>query len=163
MSEMIKSPVELVVGAVRSLNTPVRDISVLVDAMGLMGQGLLFPPSVKGWDGGRAWINTATLFTRQNILCFLLTGKMPVGYDALKGEEPYDPSELLADLRDSGGRGGGSAPEPEAVADYLLRFALGTNTGRNRASLTEFLAKHGNRAPAAWSAAEALLDWLELG
>lgn len=140
MNEMIKSPTELVVGAVRSLNTPVRDIQVLVDAMGMMGQSLLFPPSVKGWDGGRAWINTATLFTRQNIMCFLLTGKRPVGYDPMKDVEKYDPSELLADLRDSGG-----GTDPDSVADYLLRFALGNNTPRNRATLTEFLAQHGNR------------------
>jgi uncharacterized protein (DUF1800 family) len=141
MNEMIKSPTELVVGAVRSLNTPVRDIDVLVDAMGLMGQSLLFPPSVKGWDGGRAWINTATLYTRQNIMCFLLTGQMPAGRrDALKDIEKYDPTDLLADLRDSGG-----GTDPEAVADYLLRFALGNNTPRNRAVLTDFLALHGNR------------------
>ncbi len=141
MNEMIKSPAELVVGAVRSLNTPVRDIDVLVDAMGLMGQSLLFPPSVKGWDGGRAWINTSTLYTRQNILCFLLTGQKPAGRrDALGDIEKYDPSELLADLRDSGG-----GAEAESVADYLLRFALGNRTARNRAALTEFLARHGNR------------------
>ncbi len=141
MSEMIKSPLELVVGAVRSLNTPVRDLDVLTDATGLMGQSLFFPPSVKGWDGGRAWVNTSTLFTRQNIMCFLLTGQMPAGRrDALKDIEKYDPTELLADLRDSGG-----GADPEAVADYLLRFALGNNTARNRAVLTDFLGQHGNR------------------
>ena len=31
-----------------------------------MGQDLLDPPSVKGWDGGPAWINTATLLARIN-------------------------------------------------------------------------------------------------
>ena len=141
MSEMIKSPVELVVGAVRSLNTPARDLDVLVDATGLMGQNLLFPPSVKGWDGGRAWINTSTLYTRQNILCFLLTGQMTRGRrDANAAVEKYDPSGLLADLRNTG-----SGTDPESVAAYLLRFALGNNTPRNRATLTDFLAQHGNR------------------
>ena len=29
-----------------------------------MGQDLFAPPSVKGWDGGVAWINTSTLMSR---------------------------------------------------------------------------------------------------
>src|SRR5690606_632767 len=72
MAEQIKSPAQLVVGAVRSLLTPVRDLSALLDAMDLMGQNIMAPPSVKGWDGGRSWINTSTLFARQNTLSFLL-------------------------------------------------------------------------------------------
>jgi len=33
-------------------------------AMRLMGQDLFAPPTVKGWDGGTAWINTSTLMSR---------------------------------------------------------------------------------------------------
>ncbi len=33
-------------------------------AMRAMGQDLFAPPSVKGWDGGAAWINTSTLMSR---------------------------------------------------------------------------------------------------
>ena len=36
----------------------------LVNAMRNMGQSLLEPPSVKGWDGGTLWINTDTIQTR---------------------------------------------------------------------------------------------------
>ncbi len=36
----------------------------LTVAMAGMGQDLLSPPSVKGWDGGARWINTATLLAR---------------------------------------------------------------------------------------------------
>ena len=35
-------------------------------AMRSMGQDLLAPPSVKGWDGGETWINTSTLLARIN-------------------------------------------------------------------------------------------------
>ncbi|MBV9848889.1 MAG: DUF1800 domain-containing protein [Armatimonadetes bacterium] len=35
-------------------------------AMRAMGQDILDPPSVKGWDGGPAWINTATMMARLN-------------------------------------------------------------------------------------------------
>ena len=35
-------------------------------AMRAMGQDLLAPPTVKGWDGGTNWINTSTLLARIN-------------------------------------------------------------------------------------------------
>lgn len=73
----IKSPVDLVVGAIRTMRTPTRNLGVLLDAMARMGQEILFPPTVAGWAGGRAWINTATLLTRQNTLVYLLTGVTP--------------------------------------------------------------------------------------
>ncbi|MBL8763121.1 MAG: DUF1800 domain-containing protein [Phycisphaerae bacterium] len=140
-AEQIKSPVQLVVGAVRSLGAPPRDLSVLLDAMNLMGQNLLFPPSVKGWDGGRAWINTATLFVRQNILAYLLTGKTPTGYDAMAGSEKYDPMKLLTplDAADPTAR-----RDPAKVADFLTRFALGRPSPESREPLLAFLASHSN-------------------
>ncbi len=41
-------------------------LALLPNAMRNMGQDILDPPSVKGWDGGPAWINTATLLARIN-------------------------------------------------------------------------------------------------
>ncbi len=44
-----------------------RRIAILAGlptAMRSMGQNLFAPPSVKGWDGGTAWINTSTLMSR---------------------------------------------------------------------------------------------------
>jgi len=142
VNERIKSPVELVVGAVRSLNAPVRDLGVLAAATSAMGQNVFFPPSVKGWDGGRSWINTSTLFIRQNIMCFLLTGKLPVGYDALKDVEKFDPSPLLEQLARTDSA---AASSPEAVVDYLLRFATGAPAQHNRATLQTFLKDHGGK------------------
>jgi uncharacterized protein (DUF1800 family) len=140
-NEMIKSPVELIVGAVRSLNTPVRELGVLIAAVGAMGQNLFHPPSVKGWDGGRSRINTSTLFIRLNILCNLLTGKLPVGYDALSREEPYNPAPLLDQLALLGG----ADRDPDRVVDYLLRFALGSPPPATRATLRAFVRQHGDR------------------
>lgn len=61
----IKSPVEYVVGVARSLQTkaPVR---TLIDSVNQMGQRLLEPPSVKGWNGHRAWLNSSTALLRLN-------------------------------------------------------------------------------------------------
>ena len=37
-----------------------------------LGQALFFPPNVKGWDGGRAWINSSTLIGRANFIVDLV-------------------------------------------------------------------------------------------
>lgn len=133
MLEQIKSPAQLVVGAIRSLNTPARDLGVLNDAMNMMGQNIFFPPSVKGWDGGRSWINTATMFIRQNILCFLLTGRTPSGFDALAKQEVFDSMPLLDQM------GLSSSSPVEEIADGILRFAIGRSEPHNREVLVEVL------------------------
>jgi len=143
MCEQIKSPVQLIVGAVRSLNTPVRDLGILNDALSLMGQQLFEPPSVAGWAGGRSWINTSTLFVRQNILTFLLTGKSPTGYDPLANIERYDPTGLLEDLA---AVSPGADRDPKRVASYLLRFALGSEpTPQRLHTLDAFIESTGAR------------------
>ncbi len=60
----IKSPVEFAVMAMRSLNAPLTAVKDLQKSLGAMGQELFDPPSVKGWDGGAAWINSRTLSAR---------------------------------------------------------------------------------------------------
>jgi uncharacterized protein (DUF1800 family) len=140
MNEQIKSPVTLVVGAVRSMNAPTRDLSILNDALDLMGQNLFYPPSVKGWEGGRSWINTSTLFVRQNIMAFLLTGKKPQGYDATADSQRFDPTPLLAELASSG-----RSSDPEAVVDLFLRLTLGHAPSHAKEALISFLASTGNR------------------
>lgn len=141
MGQQIKSPTQLIVGAVRSLNTPVRDLSILNDALDLMGQNLFFPPSVKGWDGGRSWINTSTLFVRQNILAFLLTGKKPRGYDANADEQRFDPMPLLGELTNANP---GAESDPVAVADYLLRLTLGHAPSHAREQLVSLASSTNN-------------------
>ncbi len=60
---LVKSPAEFVVGAVK-----VAGLSSMpawsVDATGRMGQTLFAPPTVKGWDGGRAWLAAGALLER---------------------------------------------------------------------------------------------------
>jgi hypothetical protein len=140
MLERVKSPVELVVGAVRSLNAPVRDLDVLNDALELMGQELFFPPSVKGWPGGRSWINTATLFTRQNILAYLLTGARP-NRGAAGGGGGRGGFDAGALVRSLGFESGSTAsPEPGLVVARLTGFLLGRDTPAARRTLEEFVA-----------------------
>jgi len=62
---LVKSPIEYVVGAARTLGAKLdaEDAAPLLRAM---GQDLLAPPNVKGWPGQRAWINTTTWLVRVN-------------------------------------------------------------------------------------------------
>jgi uncharacterized protein (DUF1800 family) len=124
MRAQIKSPVQLVVGAARSLGVPVRDLSILNDALDLMGQRLFLPPSVKGWPGGRAWINTSTLYVRQNTLVYMLTGVRARGA----------PNDRARDVANGGfdalGLLTAGLPEdqrtnPDAVARQALLITLG--------------------------------------
>lgn len=134
-STEIKSPAELVVGAVRALNTPVRDLGVLNDAMERMGQELFFPPSVKGWEGGRSWINTSTLYIRQNVLVYLLTGRMPLGGGGRPADD-YDPTPLLKDLA---ANSPGAERDPRQVVDAFLRLLLGEARDERAAIVTDYL------------------------
>ena len=70
----IKSPVQLVVGTSRLLGLEPPVGRGLGAALQQMGQVPLDPPNVKGWPGGRAWINTSTLFVRYNTAVRMVTG-----------------------------------------------------------------------------------------
>lgn len=63
----IESPVEMGVGLLRSLGLSFP-MEVLADALRELGQLPLFPPSVKGWDGGNQWIDVRTAILRSNLV-----------------------------------------------------------------------------------------------
>ena len=67
--EKVKSPAELVAGVLR-LTGEHRTFSPAIqedaNAMGLMGQTLVNPPSVEGWHWGDEWIDTGNLVERIN-------------------------------------------------------------------------------------------------
>jgi uncharacterized protein (DUF1800 family) len=112
----IKSPVQAVVGTARSLGTPTRNRRSLTQALSAMGQDLFEPPSVAGWEGGRSWINTSTLFIRQNTSVYQITGSSP-NRDFRKDDMGYDPMPLLEGVTDK--------TSPQQVADHLIDALLG--------------------------------------
>jgi uncharacterized protein (DUF1800 family) len=65
---LVKSPVELVVGALRQFDFTYDDPLPFTFAVAQLGQNLFSPPNVKGWPGGDAWINSSTLLARKAIL-----------------------------------------------------------------------------------------------
>ena len=71
----IKSPAEMVVGAMRlagPVGLPSNDTYAAAGACGAMGQSLLSPPSVEGWQGGSEWINTGAYVQRVNFASRIL-------------------------------------------------------------------------------------------
>jgi uncharacterized protein (DUF1800 family) len=69
---LVKSPVDLVVGSVRSLGLESINPIFLVRATRELGQDLFNPPTVKGWPVGVGWINSQTLILRHQVLSRLI-------------------------------------------------------------------------------------------
>jgi uncharacterized protein (DUF1800 family) len=104
----VRSPVELCVGLLRPLGATTNLVKA---AQGLseLGQSLFFPPNVKGWDGGRAWINSSTLLGRANFVRRILTA----------GETTFQHGGGLGSLLEASG-----ASSPEKTVDWLAELLL---------------------------------------
>ncbi len=95
----IKSPIQWAVQTARALEIELPPKGPLAVALRQMGQVPFYPPSVKGWDGGKAWISTSTLLTRYNLAGSLLrVAKRPAERDfdltpemSLNGVPPAPP------------------------------------------------------------------------
>lgn len=74
ISRKLRSPVEFAVGFLRALDGS-TDLYALTKGLKELGQTPFFPPNVKGWDGGRTWINSSTLLARANLIRTLLDRK----------------------------------------------------------------------------------------
>jgi len=106
--QRVRSPVELALGMIRPLEGNVPTLRLGGDLAGL-GQDLLRPPTIKGWSGGRHWLNPAAMMGRVNLAASLLT---PGGaYGA--GLEPHAVAQ----------RHGHS--DPAAAAKFLVDLLLG--------------------------------------
>ncbi len=102
---LVKSPVELVVGSVRQLQIH-PDPRPLAIASRQLGQNIFAPPNVKGWPGDDAWINSTTLLLRKQFLDRLTRGQQwPIAKKLLSTDMPddmmnfaYDPQVWLSHL-----------------------------------------------------------------
>lgn len=85
----IAGPVEWIALAVRSFELEVAP-SAAARAAAEMGQALFRPPSVKGWDGGRAWIHAGSWLARCNHVSRWVTASFGArrAPDALRGLTP---------------------------------------------------------------------------
>ncbi len=74
LNNQIKSPVQWWVSSLKNIasHSPATHLGTRI--LTQLGQSLLEPPSVKGWDGGRTWISTSTLMLRHNTAHYMLYG-----------------------------------------------------------------------------------------
>jgi uncharacterized protein (DUF1800 family) len=74
----IKGPVEFAIGIVRAFEGGVPTLPLASD-LAALGQDLLEPTTVKGWAGGRNWIDRFTLLGRARLAQQLLAGSGSYG------------------------------------------------------------------------------------
>jgi uncharacterized protein (DUF1800 family) len=98
---LVKSPVEFVVGTHQLFGIP-EVAPVELATLRAMGQVLFYPPNVKGWDGGAAWLSSATILTRENFANAMAQNpKMMQNADwiasAMRAMEPHLVAKTLTD------------------------------------------------------------------
>ena len=126
----VKSPAELVAGTVRLAgghSSPALEDIELGKIPGIMGQGLLDPPSVEGWHTGTEWINTGSLVDRINFAVTQLADPEKPGVQSIidrikaQGDE-ISPEDLVDDCLDLIGPVGVSiATRQQLVAHFAQR------------------------------------------
>jgi uncharacterized protein (DUF1800 family) len=68
----IKSPIELLIGINTVIPMTFTQPLQLLAIQKLLGQILLYPPNVAGWEGGRQWIDSNTILLRLRLPSVLL-------------------------------------------------------------------------------------------
>lgn len=128
----IRSPIELAVGFLRALEGT-TDLTALSSALAALGQSPFFPPNVKGWEGGRTWINSSTLLGRMNLVRRLTMGD----------ETRFADGNLDQFVERNGGKSAGqmvdwllellvAVPVPVEARESLVRLADSAEGDANR-------------------------------
>ena len=109
----IRSPVEFAVGLLRSLQGT-TNVYRLAEGLKDLGQAVFYPPNVKGWDGGRTWINSSTLLGRANLTQQLLRAE----------ETRFAGGKGLAEVFRSSGVDLEASGSGEQLIDHLTELLL---------------------------------------
>ncbi len=107
----IKSPVQFYLGLLQDLDLHVAPVPRLViNGLRQMGQTLYQPPNVRGWVGGRLWINSSTFSARRQIVQALFS---PFNEANLNADELVEIAAARAEGR------GRFVVDGESLRDYL--------------------------------------------
>jgi uncharacterized protein (DUF1800 family) len=137
----IKAPVDFALGIVRALEGRVGT-AALAAVLEQLGQDICYPPSVKGWDGGPAWLNGQTLLFRQNLALALTSTE-----DA-RFLSHTDPAVLA--------RKHGKKTDEEVVDFFLQLFLQGDVPAESRAKLLDYQQRSQKQSyPVYWDEADA--------
>ena len=94
----IKEPLELTLGACRALGVR-PNLQAINRVSGQLGQSIFEPSTVKGWEGGRLWITSASLLQRNNFAMALLNGQMGQMTEPKRAREFYRELLLSREVR----------------------------------------------------------------
>ena len=111
---LVKSPVDVVVGTLRTFDIHPADLRPGAIACAVLGQNLFAPPNVKGWPGGDAWIDSATLLGREQFVDRVFR-------TADLGVQPIAMQEVTME----GQKGKAAAAAPGARLQQLMRRGMG--------------------------------------
>ena len=128
----VKSPVDFMLNIVRGLEGKIGT-TALAQSLEQLGQNLFSPPSVKGWDGGRSWLNGQTLLFRQNLALALTSTE-----DARFGRR-CDPADLARRYH--------KHTDAEVVDSFLGLFLQGDVSAEERTRLLDY-QHHAHKLPA---------------
>jgi hypothetical protein len=122
----IKSPIELAVSTARMLGLE-REIPARLLAAGAanLGQALLAPPNVKGWEGGTAWITTSSLLARYNFMRALL------GLDSRSAIQGRAGNDRVPNRAGNSPRAAGVADRPQGAGERAMEL-IRANRGPTR-------------------------------
>ena len=119
----VKSPTELIVGALRKTReyqVPAGGETGLFDTMeegGFMGQKLLDPPSVEGWHTGEEWITSGSLVDRVNFLTSHMSDMENIGV-----------REMIDNVKQTVGRADSAEEVVSACLDILGPLDISPDT-----------------------------------
>jgi|688.fasta_scaffold12917_12 uncharacterized protein (DUF1800 family) len=86
-ASQVKSPVQWMIQVARETGRQLLPPQLALPLASELGQNLFMPPSVKGWDGGTTWINSATLIRRSNTAILFATAAPPLPVEAESMDE----------------------------------------------------------------------------
>jgi uncharacterized protein (DUF1800 family) len=121
-----KSPIEFTIGLLRYAGTA-QIPATLPYQLRRMGQEPLAPPSVKGWDGGPAWINTNTLLARFNYVNALAAQAPPkadapnIQPDAIVATAGFDASRVVETIVSAALQDDVTRDVRETIVGYLTQ------------------------------------------
>lgn len=146
MHTQIKSPVQWLVNTVRLLQRDMPPPILATQMVKSLGQDLLVPPNVKGWDGGLSWITTNTLLARYNQAAILVMGQGNLGAsgdkafqkkvaeranDLARNLRPADVNKIIPESE---------RQDPKTVIAKLEKYFIqGTLTAKHRQTLQDYL------------------------
>jgi len=138
----IKSPVELIVGAVKQFQITTPDNEYLRVSASNLQQALFDPPDVRGWIGQRDWISTNTLPTRNSFTDSFFTGRKYYGgtlsfqVDTVAFARTFSSSENATLFIDDISKYFLQFPISQAKKDFLLNVLLDGTAVNNWSTYT---------------------------